>query len=880
MELMRKGGFLMDVILSHTNLDFDGLASMIAAKKIHSSAKVVLPENLQPAVKHFISLYKDTFAFTPKKHIDWNKVDHAILVDTASTDRIGKIASNLHKDIHFTIYDHHPLSQKNSIEETVIHHRYGACVTIFIRMLKERGIPFSPLEATVFALGLYTDTGNFTHDTTTAEDLLAGYELISSGASLDIVNQFRGTPLTSNEQQLFQSLLDQSTFTHNLGIEVGITSYHQEHYTGKLASITSRLLDLTGADAFFSIVTMGEKTFVTARSNSDRVNVLPAIQPLGGGGHRKAASAMRKDLNATILADELLLQLPALIVSEQTAEHMMSSPVRVVAPDTTVADVSKMLYRYGHTGFPVIEKERLVGIISRRDIDKALHHDLGHAPVKGYMSQEPIFIDKDMTLQDIQSLMIEKDIGRLPVLDNKKVIGIVSRTDLIQEMHGEEAILSKTSKPTPDPLPTGRLDYELSKQLTPEVYRLIGKIGEKANALNMHAYLVGGIVRDILLKRKNEDIDIVVEGNAIVLGEALTGEIGGSIRTHEIFKTATWTHTSGLKIDLTSARTEYYDFPAALPIVEMSNIKEDLYRRDFTINAMGISLAPNNFGQSLDFFHSFDDLKNGTIRVLYNLSFVEDPTRILRAIRFENRFGFSMNNETESFAKQHVHNLNSVSKPRIANELMRMLIEETPMYFAKRSSELNLLPFLLEEREDTITIMGRFAQFEELEHALSEEKIKLLPFHWIGILYLMTKMTDLAFNECAAFTLNKQDMHLLKEIKDIDQKVHAFKKLVHSPFSKWHTLCSTWSNEALTVILSSCGENSPSVKEHGLTYLIRRKKVASIFSGNDLKQLGLTPGPKYRDWLIEAEAIMIDNPSLSKNTVLNELSSRITLSHE
>jgi tRNA nucleotidyltransferase (CCA-adding enzyme) len=161
-------------------------------------------------------------------------------------------------------------------------------------------------------------------------------------------------------------------------------------------------------------------------------------------------------------------------------------------------------------------------------------------------------------------------------------------------------------------------------------------------------------VRDLFLRLPNFDVDLVVEGDGIVLAQQLAERLGGKAKIHERFKTAVITLPDGLKVDVATARTEFYEFPAALPRVERASIKEDLYRRDFTINTLALALNPGNFAELIDYFGGRKDLEKGIIKILYNLSFVEDPTRILRAIRFEQRYKFTIEEDTLKFARDAI----------------------------------------------------------------------------------------------------------------------------------------------------------------------------------------------------------------------------------
>ncbi|TMW73900.1 CBS domain-containing protein [Alteribacter natronophilus] len=851
----------MQVILSHTNLDFDGLASMVAAKKLHPDALLVLPGKCQSAVAHYLAIHKDLFSITDERHVNWESVTEAILTDTSSLQRTGK-AARLAEDIPVLAYDHHGDPPPETASFTCIHKKYGACITVLLEMIDNESIEVSPFEATLFALGLYSDTGSLSYSSTCPEDLLAGSRLLKAGASLEVVEQFREAPLSGEEQMLFRALMDGLEIEYFDGVDVAVAVHEQDSYTGGLASIAGILLSVTGADAIFCLVRMSDKTFVTARSASDRINVLPVVKTLGGGGHAKAASAMRKDLSPFVLADELRHQLQSITGSNITAKDIMSSPVRVVAPDTSVEDVSKMLYRYGHTGFPVTEQGRLAGIISRRDVDKALHHNLGHAPVKGYMSTSPVTITPDTSLEEIQAIMTEKNVGRMPVIDHGEVLGIVSRSNVIEALQGKSP-KPKAGIAASEGTPSTNLAFAAKSRLSEELYTLITLIGNRASNLNMKPYLIGGIVRDLILGRENEDIDIVVEGNAIELGENLAAEEGGSVRTHEAFQTATWTSPHGIKIDLTSARTEYYDYPAALPQVELSSIKEDLYRRDFTINALGMSLSPEDFGQLIDFFNGYMDIRSGKIKVLYNLSFTEDPTRILRALRFEHRFSFKMDEQTENLAKNHGRTLTSVSKSRLAGELSRLLAEESPVYFVKRAADLGVLPYILSSHEDVITCLSRLTVYEEIVKQINAADT---PLHdWTAILVLLSSFTEEAFLECLSYGQNKQETQLVSDIRSIcDAAAGDFPRL-----SDWHRLLAGKSTIASAVYFAKAGSEDKKTAESGRTYLVERERVKGQITGQDLIDLGLEPGPSFKDWLLEMEAKWLDEPSLTKKEVMS-----------
>ncbi|MGH7166852.1 MAG: CCA tRNA nucleotidyltransferase, partial [Nitrospiraceae bacterium] len=194
----------------------------------------------------------------------------------------------------------------------------------------------------------------------------------------------------------------------------------------------------------------------------------------------------------------------------------------------------------------------------------------------------------------------------------------------------------------------------------------------------------------------NLDVDLVIEGEGIAFARALGRQQGATVKAHERFGTAVVILPDGFKLDVATARTEYYEYPTALPTVERSSIKKDLYRRDFTINTLAVRLNADRFGELIDFYGGRRDLDEKTIRVLHSLSFVEDPTRVFRAIRFEHRFGFRLGKETLTLIKGAVKMdlFHRLSGSRLQEELILLLSEEEPREAIARLDELDLLRFV------------------------------------------------------------------------------------------------------------------------------------------------------------------------------------------
>lgn len=856
----------MQVILSHVNLDFDGFASMLAAQKLYPKAKIVLPTRQCKSVERFLAIYRDSITLYYPNQIDWDTISEIIIVDIASLHRVGEVSKFINIDtMEFIVYDHHPPSEHNVAAKRTTIALVGATVTLLLEEIREKNLSISSFEATIFALGLYTDTGSFTYLNTTPRDLNIGGYLLEMGANLEIISKFSESPLQEEEQLLLHSLIQQSEEHYFEGVNILIAFHQQNHYTGGLALLARKALERTGTDALIFVVEMGKQTFIVGRSTSHLVDILPIIKRLGGGGHPKAASAMIKNGDFQEILAIVRTNIQETIKPSLTAKDIMSSPVKVISTATSIEDAQKMMHRYGHTGFPVLENDKLVGIISRRDIDKAKHHGLGHAPVKGYMSTNPITIHSNMSIEEVQNLMIAENVGRLPVLKDKQLIGIISRTNVIEALHGEKINIGhpfNTTKPIKVSL-VERLDT----LITEEIFQLLIEIAHLADQLNYSAFMIGGIVRDLVIGRKNEDIDIVVEGNGITFAHNLAEKLGGVVRGHEKFGTATWKHPSGLKIDITSARTEYYDYPAALPTVEMSSLKEDLFRRDFTINAMAIQINKNDFGKLIDFFHGYNDIQQKIIRVLYNLSFVEDPTRILRAVRFETRFGYEMDKHTLELAQISVDKISSTSKPRLAHELNILLNEEHPVESLYRLYELGVLHYLIGPNicdENSLAMCKQFKEVidEVLFTIPVKEQKQLQKGSWISYIAILFANHDNSLQQAKEFALNTDDLKVINEIISLLNKDDTCPEM--APLGSLHQLYKNYQLQTIIcfAILKKLTKEQVTLLKN---YLIERQKIPQLLDGNDLKSLNIKPGPIYSQILHDLESAFLNKQIVSKD---------------
>lgn len=846
------------VITTHVNADFDALASMLAAQKLYPDALVVFPGSQEKNLKNFfINSMAYLFNMVDINRIDFDSITRLVLVDTRQTRRIGKLADLLDKpgiDIH--IYDHHPPTENDIKGQIEIHGETGANVTILIEIIREKEIRISPDEATIMCLGIYEDTGSFTFPSTTERDFLAAAHLLSRGANLNVVSDLIAREFSPEQVVLLNDMIQAVTRYYINGIEVVVTSVTMEKYMPDFAFLVQKMVKMENLDAFFAIARMENKIYVIARSRINEVDVGAILANLGGGGHPYAAAASIKGKTLAQTETRLVEILYEKIRASRQAKDLMSSPAISINPDMTCKKARNIITRYNLNAILVTEKingtEKLCGYITRQVIEKTLYHKLDRVQVKDYMTTEVATVGPDADLIEIQKKIIDNKQRILPVVEDETIAGVITRTDLLN-------ILVRRSQPLadegPDPAKeppqahTRNVIRFMKERLSADLIRNLQQIGEVADEIGSGAYVVGGFVRDLFLYRRDEDIDIVIEGDGIAFAKKYAQIVGARIHTHEKFGTAVVIFPDGFKIDVASARMEYYKFPAALPVVEMSSIKLDLYRRDFTINTLAIQLNSHKFGMLIDFFSARRDLKEKIIRVLHNLSFVEDPTRVFRAIRFEQRFEFTIGKLTASLMANAISMdfFRELSGKRVFTELRLILKEENPVPAIRRLNDFDLLKVihpsikLDTDLSDTLNSAKKVLSWHDL--LFLEESYK----KWIVYFLVLIRncKPHISKEICRHFELAPDDEKILcTERFGADRCVFWLERNLPVSDSVLYRKLTGFKTE-LILFMMAIAKNKAVKKSisHFFTDL-RRTKLS--LKGRDLKKMGLQPGPVYR----------------------------------
>ncbi|MEZ4863574.1 MAG: CBS domain-containing protein [Caldilineaceae bacterium] len=875
---------MQEIILTHEHTDFDALASLLAAALLFPDTIPLLPYQLNRNVREFLALYRNQFPFRHPKELPRGKVERVILVDT----RAANLPKGIQDDTEFIVIDHHSLQETLPPGWQMWSDAVGANTTLLVEKLIERAAPLSAVQATLLALGIHEDTGSLTYAATTYRDVRALAWLMEPerGVNLAVLSQFLQHPLSAEQRALLQTLIDQSHFTDFEGHTVVIACAEAPHYTSELSTLAHRLRNFHECDALFMVVALSEMVQVVARSTTDAIDVGQVARALGGGGHPRAAAASLHDLTPQAIRAQILTLLQHYGLASVTVRQIMSvGRPQTLTPNQTIDEAAVLMRRYGHEGFPVLGKgadgsEQLLGVLTRREADRALNHDLGNALVHRFMQAGHVTVRPTDSVQHLRKLMIESGWGQIPVVDDAgQIIGIVTRTDLIKLW--DETTLPNQRK--------AEINERLHRVLSPAQYALLQLVGEEVDRMAYAVYVVGGFVRDLLLDGKEEpigamDMDIVIEGDAIAFAEQMQARYGGRIVPHRRFGTAKWllhdaqhpvraqellahlhdgftVHDLPANLDFVTARTEFYTEPTALPTVERGSIKLDLHRRDFTINTLALSLNPDRWGELLDFYGGVNDLNQGVIRVLHSLSFVDDPTRILRAVRYEQRFDFAIAPRTLELLRDAIELLDRVTAARIRHELDRILEEARPEKSLQRLAELGVLQQIQPELTVAPEVHEHFARLRAsdtapaldpvVKAALQEEPLPRL--YWGALVLHLPAPTHVALIQ--RLGLRGETQRLMAGLAVL-QENHA--ALTNGPLAPSRIVKILDRATPTAIALWLLLEVEPALTEILTRYLTEWRHVRPLLDGRALQALGIPRGPLYGEILAALRTARLD----------------------
>jgi tRNA nucleotidyltransferase (CCA-adding enzyme) len=832
-----------EVIFSHQNTDFDALGSMLAVRRLYPTAAIVLHGGLNRNVREFVALHAEELRLLDESDCDLDGVTRAIVVETSDDRRLGGLADVLRRPgVEVELFDHHGddlppwASEAHAVRSTD-----GALSSTLAGILAERGIEPTPTEATALALGIHEDTGSLTYPTTTLRDVEALAYCMRHGGNQELIGAFLHTPLDEEHRALLTTLIEGAEQRGPGGVGVLVTSARWPRYVDGVSTLASKITDLTDAQALVMLVEMGGRVFAVGRSRTPAFDVAAVMQQLGGGGHPQAASAIVRDASLDGLSARLPALLEAGVASGPRAADIMSSPPWFVDADASIDEALAECRRRHTSGVPITSAGEMVGVVEREDLGRAIGHGLGHAPVRGIMSAEVIAVAPEATLADVQRALV-RGAGRVAVTADgaggpqatERVLGIITRGDLLRAL--------RDAPPGSPPPPA--VDLAPRLRALPGLERLWPALGEASAGIG-GLYLVGGAVRDLLLDEPTFDIDLAVEGDGVAFAERLAAALGGRVHAHAKFHTAV-VIAGDLRVDVATARTEHYEYPAALPTVEHSSIRQDLYRRDFTINAMAVSLLPADFGVLVDPYGGEQDLRAGVVRVLHNLSFIEDPTRIFRAIRYENRYGFEMDALTRQLAQSCVDMglVGDLSGARVRDELIAILSERRVGGALRRISQIGLGRALHPALECGDEAVGLVERLDAARHRYAPE----LPA-WRGRLAAMAR--DIPGDELDAWLerlrVRRRDARAVAAAAVLPPRLQAPLERAEEP-ARVAELLAAQPLEVALMVLAGGGRAA----EQAELYLERLRQIDLDIDGDTLRQeFGMAESPLIGEVLAE-----------------------------
>jgi tRNA nucleotidyltransferase (CCA-adding enzyme) len=858
MQILTGAEDFMNVITTHTNADFDCLGAMTAALRLYPGALLSFAGSQEKGLRDFTTRHPEFLPrFTRAKEIDLNAITRLIIVDCQHAARIGRFAEALTRpglEIH--IYDHHPVTDESIPSTGGVISECGSASTLLATRLMERDFKLSAEEATLIMLGIHEDTGRLQFATTTPADYHVAGWLLEQGARLPVVSEALTPELTKAQMEILKQLLATLKTSTVDGVVISIAYASCDHYIGDIASLAHLLRDMENMDALFVVVAMEDHVYLVARSHIPEIDVGELLKFFHGGGHATAASAVVHNQPLKLVLKQLDGLLQRSVKNTETAGSIMSTPVKTIPDSVCIDQARELLTRYNCNAMPVMAHASMVGVISRKTVEKALHHGLGESSVKDFMHTEFLTATPDTPLSDIQTYMVTSNRRFVPVFTGVQLVGAVTRTDLLRHIHGghrnqNSALYDLASLETPTRIRsvTGLVE----KRLSVDIRKILHDLGSVGDELGLSVYAVGGFVRDLLLGIDNQDIDITVEGDGIFFAERFAGLHGGRVRSHRKFATAVLVLPDGCKIDVASTRLEFYESPGALPTVERASLRHDLYRRDFTINTLALCINTPRFGQLTDYFRGQQDIQEQVVRVLHNLSFVEDPTRVFRAIRFEQRLGFHIAPHTENLMRSAVrmHLLDTLGGERLFNELEQIMCEKELAGAIGRMAAVGLLPFIhpaLKLAPPTEQVL------KETGHVMA----------WFRLLYLdddcerwqvyflalcdglkpeefRETCTRLALPTRLAVRLSSQRHQVFSTMNTIKRRMKQGGAVPNSQVYNW------FSGLTLEMLLYLAARaSSEQIRRYVSLYLTRLRTVSSLLTGDELCTLGVKQGPHIR----------------------------------
>ncbi len=851
----------MKVITSHINLDFDGYAACCLLTLFFRDYNLVFPGSKENKVNLFV---KQNLNLLPKElklpEIRKREITHAVVVDTSSCNRLGELCKKIEKVDKQNIFhfDHH-FANIDPVFENLPNgflKKRASTTTIVVEFLKEKNIEIPPFLATLGVIGIYEDTDFLSFAETTYHDIDAVSHLVKCGAKVSEAVKYIKTPLSDEQIELLNSIIPRIERMTVKGREIALVQLSLERFYPDVSAVMHRVMELEAIKFFVAILQMEKKVYLMAKNDYEDLDLQAIFSGFKGGGHKNVFTAVYKNKTVFEIRKEVEKSLKN-IPAKTSCISIASEPIAVLSEEDTVNTAFKLINKVKVNSLPVknIEGE-YIGYVLRQDIDYAYSKGLENLKIKNLCNRDLITIDGKEDIEEAKRLFLKTGAKLVFVKNNGKIAGIITRTGafkhfaVIREI-GESGI---------------NLKDRLKENLPREIYSILEEASLIAGELNVEVYIVGGFVRDLLLKKRNFDLDFVVSENGIEFAKALGKKLNGRVVAHEKFKTAVIvSEDRDLRIDVATLRFEYYDSPGDLPRIVKATLFHDLYRRDFTINAMAINLTKQRFGELVDYFNGRRDLKDKIIRVLHSLSFIDDPTRILRALRFKHRFNFKIGKTTESLM------LSAAEMNIFENISGWRYLKEFKALFSEKNASFILNDF---EKYGCVKFFGNNLKIDDYIKTLSLNIDSVLT--WYSLLYKNKAQGWLLYLMAIFIHLNREQREKLAvklSLKKREKKIIAdYKRFLreYSLFAKWKERKISeyyhfFKGEEIEILLFALAFfEDENYRKFISLYIDKYMDFKLKISGRDVIKLGVKEGIEVKKILEEVESEVIDNNILSE----------------
>lgn len=873
----------MTIIVTREDAGFDALAAQVAASKIYPQSDVLLSQHLQPQAAFFVEQYGEELLLKGFHELaGLSGYEIAVVVDTRRESSLEPVLPLLKRAGEIHIFDHNPPAPDDIEGDEIRVEQVGAVTTLLVEEIRHRRLPLNEVEVLLFLLGIYHDTASLSNAATTARDAAAAAFLWEQNPNPTLLQKYLEPPRL--KENLLELILQNSALYRVGSRRILVTALSAGETPRGAASLLHRLQDLEEIDiSVLLTAATGGGVSLLARTAEDDLDLALLLAPLQCSGGRREVTAYLAEEELAAVTERLLELFTNFLPPPVSALQVASAPVAAVNTGDTVASADKYFEEKGYRGGPVVEEGRVVGVITRRLLQGALRGGLGEVLVKEFMRRTPVTAGPDISAAALRRLFVEKDTEQVILVDEAgRPLGILSPLDLLRYLYRLERrrpgrvrrgeLLGVKVKQSP--LEVDNMTALFEKLLPSHWQSLLLLLGQQASKRGAALYLVGGVIRDLLLGRTPaHDLDFVVIPDAVDFAAAVTKFFNGELKTFERFGTASIFLKEGLRLDFATARREIYDAPAALPRLQgAAGLKRDLYRRDFTINTLACSLLPQSYGELHDYYKGREDLQRGVIRTLYQLSFVDDPLRLLRAVRFEQRFGFSIEEGTWELMGKALSErvLDKVSRSRLSQEVSLIYDERAPVAVLKRLHELGAFGLIYPRLYPDSALWQRLERISEAIEGARQRERGLQPE--IELLYLGGLLMEAApqdrlgvirrlglSRKRAAAVLQACEVvpGLLRELEEAGRRIR--------PSALVNRLDPLYP-EALFTLYALAGGRA--VRDHVRLYLESLQHVQPRLRGSSPEELGLEPGPLYGEIMKALRQAVLDGELRSEEEEL------------